>query len=89
MAHIFVITPQKSIHKAKIDKNITKVHKGFSSKNAASKVKFFDAVISRIEGLFTGENKPHYEKVQCVVIGSPGFVRENFKKHITEQSIKK
>ena len=33
MAHIFVITPQKSIHKAKIDKGVAKVHKGFSNKH--------------------------------------------------------
>lgn len=42
IANIFIITPQKTLHKAKIDRNIAKVHKGFSGKNASTKQKFFD-----------------------------------------------
>lgn len=77
------------MHKAKIDKTISKVHKGFSSKHAASKAKFFDTVIFWLENLFTGDNKSAYEKVTAVVIGSPGFVRENFFKHLNEHALKK
>jgi|TARA_B110000285_G_C14678444_1_gene403582 hypothetical protein len=42
IANMFVITPQKTLHKAKIDRNIAKVHKGFNNKNASTKAKFFD-----------------------------------------------
>jgi len=89
IANIFVITPQKTLHKAKIDRNIAKVHKGFSNKNASSKAKFFDSVISHLERNFTGENKAMYEKIKCCVIGSPGFVRENFMKHMQADAIKR
>ena len=42
-----------------------------------------------MEYLFTGENKEQYEKVQAVVIGSPGFVRENFLKYLNDIAMKK
>lgn len=89
IANIFVITPQKTLHKAKIDRNIAKVHKGFSNKNASTKAKFFDQVIGQLERNFTGENKAMYEKITCCVIGSPGFVRENFMKHMQAEAVKK
>lgn len=75
--------------KAKIEKNVAKVHKGFSGKHNASKNKFFDLVISNLEGLFTGDNASNFERVKCVVVGSPGFVRENFFNYTKEVAEKK
>lgn len=89
MANLFIITPQKTLHKAKIDRNIAKIHKGFNSKNASTKAKFFDQVIANLERNFTGDNKAMFEKIKCCVIGSPGFVRENFLKHMQAEAIRR
>ena len=38
---------------------------------------------------FTGENSPAYTRVGCVVIGSPGFVCENFVNYLKNMCQKK
>lgn len=42
-----------------------------------------------LEKQFTGENGYLFAKVKCCVIGSPGFVRENFYNYLKEISDKK
>ena len=57
IAHIFAISAQKTLLKAKIEKSVTK-NKGAASsmKHAQSKNKFFDNVIAALELNFSGEN---------------------------------
>ena len=69
--------------KAKIEKSIAK-NNGMNNKNASSKAKFFELIIKQINEHFTGDNASNYQRVQCVVVGSPGFVAENFFKHLQE-----
>ena len=58
-------------------------------KHATSKNKFFDNVIQALEHNFSGDNHAQFEKVQCVVIGSPGFVKDNFYTYLKDVSEKK
>jgi len=46
-------------------------------------------VVQALEKEFTGENAYLFAKVKCCVIGSPGFVRENFYNYLKEISDKK
>ena len=46
-------------------------------------------MIAAIEQHFSGENSNSYSKVTCVVIGSPGFVMDNFYKYLKEAAEKK
>lgn len=89
IAHIFLISKHKTQLKAKVEKSVAKAKSGFTSKHNATKNKFFDNVIATLEKLFTGENVGVFEKVNVVVIGSPGFVRENFYNHVKEVSEKR
>jgi len=42
-----------------------------------------------LEKNFTGEQQQCYTKVNCVIVGSPGFVAENFLTYIKEAAAKK
>lgn len=79
---MFIVSQHKTLMKAKIEKSIAKNNGG--NKSAASKARFFDLVIEQVIKNFSGENQTAYSKVNCVVIGSPGFVCENFVKHLKE-----
>ena len=90
IAHVFSISAHKTLLKAKVEKSITK-NKGAASgiKHGVSKNKFFDNVISALEQNFTGDNAQYFEKVSCVVVGSPGFTKENFYNYLKDIVTKK
>ena len=69
--------------KAKIDKSIAK-NNGPGNKAQTSRARFFDTVIDLVIKNFSGENASVYAKVNCVVVGSPGFVAENFSNHLKD-----
>jgi len=48
IANVFLVSQHKTVVKAKIEKTIQK-NKGGGQKNAASKNKFFDAVLNAVE----------------------------------------
>ena len=80
IANIFMITTHKTILKCKITKNVAKKLRGFDGKHAKTKNKFFDEIVAKLELNFKGQDS--YSKVSCVVVGSPGFTRQNFHEHI-------
>jgi protein pelota len=90
IAHIFAISQQKTLLKAKIEKSIQK-NKGAASaaKAASSKNAFFNQVISALETHFSGENSSKFERVGCIVVGSPGFVKDNFYTYLKDYSSRK
>ena len=71
-----------------MEKTVPKNKSGAKS-NGSKANKFFDAIITAIEHNFSGENSNSYSKVTCVVVGSPGFVMENFYKYLKEAVEKK
>jgi len=89
IAHIFIVTQHKTMLKQKVEKTVAKSTKFNASKKAGQSNKFFDAVVKALEQSFTGENSYLFQKVKCVVIGSPGFVRENFYNYLKELATKK
>ena len=89
IAHLFLISKHKTVLKQKVEKSVTKVNKGFTNKHTASKNKFFDQCVSAFEKAFTGDNQSHYDKVNCIILGSPGFVAENFSKYLKDAAEKK
>ena len=90
IAHIFVISNSKTLLKAKIDKSITKSRGAMQAKKAdISKAKFFDQIINALVKNFTEDGQSANAKVSCVVIGSPGFTRENFFNYMRGQTDKR
>lgn len=78
IAHVFLVSQHKTMLRAKIEKNVAKNNKAFNNKHVSSKGKFFDQVLAALEKNFTGEQAFSFAKVNCVVVGSPGFVADNF-----------
>jgi len=90
LANIFVISQAKTLLKAKIEKSITKSRGAMSAlKNATSKTKFYDQIINAMIRNFSGENQVINARIGCIVIGSPGFTRENFFNYLKDQSDRK
>ena len=87
IAHIFVVSQHKTLMKAKVEKSIAK--NNGHGKSAQTKSRFFDLVIDAILKNFSGENQTAFAKVNCVVVGSPGFVCENFVNHLKDVNQKK
>jgi stalled ribosome rescue protein Dom34 len=87
IANIFLVSQHKTVHKAKIEKSIAK-NNGPNSKAAASRTRFFDLIIDAVVKNFSGDNSNAFAKVNCVVIGSPGFVCENFCNYLKDVVLK-
>lgn len=75
--------------KQTIEKTVSKSTKFNAGKKSSQKNKFFDLVVQALEKQFTGENSYMFSKVRCAIIGSPGFVRENFYNYLKEMVDKK
>lgn len=60
ISNIFIITAQKQIHVAKIDKKVHKPNKHHGSKHEQSKKKFFDAILRKMVENFQGDNLPRF-----------------------------
>ena len=72
--------------KCKIDKSITKSRGAMSAqKNASSKSKFYDQIINALIHNFSSEGAVN-SRVGCMVVGSPGFTRENFYNYMKAQA---
>lgn len=79
LANIFVISQAKTLLKCKVEKSITKSRGAMSAaKNATSKSKFYDQIIYGLVKNFSPEDGGSNAKIGCIVVGSPGFTRENF-----------
>ena len=81
LANICLVTKHMSLVKAKIQ---TKIPKKRSIGNAHNKAKrrFFDAII---EGL---QRHIKYDVVKVIIIASPGFLKDDFKKYLDEKMMK-
>lgn len=75
LAHIFLVSQQKTMLKAKIEKSTRKAQH-LAKKSV--KNKFFESVLKQLHFNFTGDNAYAYKRVNCIIVGSPGFVAENF-----------
>jgi len=71
LAHVCLVTGALTITKARIEMNIPKKRTGSSGHDKATK-KFYEAVYQAIL------RHIDFEKVKCVLLGSPGFVKDDF-----------
>ena len=82
LAHVCLVTGALTITKARIEVNIPKKRTG-SSNHSKAMTKFFDAVYQAIL------RHIDFTKVKCIVLGSPGFVKDDFFKYIKEESVRR
>jgi protein pelota len=81
LAHVCLITGALTITKAKIDMNIPKKRPGSSSHSKAI-TRFYENVYQAVLKLELG-------KFKCILVGSPGFVKNDFYKYMLSESVRR
>jgi len=81
IAHICLITSNMTIVRSKIDMSIPRKRKNFPSQHEKGLTKFYDAVM---QGILRHVN---FDIVKCVLIASPGFVKDQFFEYMFLQAV--
>lgn len=82
LAHVCLITASMTLVRSKIDVSIPRKRKGNVQQHEKGLAKFYDAVI---QGIIRHVN---FDVVKCVLIASPGFVKDQFFQYMFEQAVK-
>ena len=84
LAHVCLVTEYLTITRAKIDMNIPKKRGGAASSNHSKAVtKFYEAVYQALL------RHADFTKLKCVLLASPGFVKEDFYQYILAESVRR
>eukprot|EP00536_Pseudo-nitzschia_multiseries_P010197 jgi/Psemu1/25321/gm1.25321_g len=82
LAHVCVVTGSMTLTKARIETNIPKKRTG-SSNNAKAINRFFEAVYQAIL------RHVDFSKIKAVLIGSPGYVKDDFYAYLKDECFKR
>ena len=81
LAHLCLITSHMTVTRAKIEKSIPRKRQGRSGHDKAIQ-QFYKACMTAIY------NHIDFNIVKCVLIGSPGFFKDDFLKYVRDNAIK-
>ncbi|XP_028170772.1 protein pelota [Ostrinia furnacalis] len=82
LAHVCLITPSMTLVRSKIDMTIPRKRKGFTQQHEKGLNKFYDAVM---QGIL---RHVEFSVVKCVIVASPGFVKDQFFEYMMQQAVK-
>ncbi|CAD0196905.1 unnamed protein product [Chrysodeixis includens] len=82
LAHVCLITPSMTLLRSKIDITIPRKRKGFVQQHEKGLNKFYEAVMQAII------RHIDFSVVKCVIVASPGFVKDQFFEYMIQQAIK-
>ncbi|XP_066144405.1 protein pelota isoform X1 [Euwallacea fornicatus] len=82
LAHVCLITSSMTLVRAKIDVNIPRKRKGFAQQHEKGLAKFYEQVMQAIL------RHVDFDVVKCVLIASPGFVRDQFFDYMFQMAVK-
>jgi len=82
LAHVCLITASMTLIRAKIDVTIPRKRKGFVQQHEKGLTKFYDNVMQAIL------RHINFDIVKCILIASPGFVRDQFYEYMFQTAIK-
>ncbi|XP_045785866.1 protein pelota [Maniola jurtina] len=82
LAHVCLITPSMTLVRSKIDVTIPRKRKGFVQQHEKGLNKFYEAVM---QGILRHID---FNVVKCVILASPGFVKDQFFDYMMQQAIK-
>lgn len=82
LAHVCLITSSMTLVRSKIDVNIPRKRKGNTGQHEKGLIKFYEAVL---QGILRHIN---FDVVKCVLIASPGFVKDQFFEYLNQQAVK-
>lgn len=82
LSHVCLVTGSVTVTKARIETNIPKKRAG-SSGHAKSIKKFYEAVYQAVL------RHVDFTKVKCVLVGSPGYVKDDFYKYMMTEAVRR
>lgn len=82
LAYVCLITSSMTLVRSKIDVNIPRKRKGNPKGHETGLAKYYDAVL---QGILRHIN---FDVVKCVLIASPGFVKDQFFEYMNQQAVK-
>lgn len=82
LAHVCLITSSMTLVRSKIEVAIPRKRKGSVAQHEKGLSKFYDAVM---QGILRHVN---FDVVKCVLIASPGFVKDQFYDYMVQQAVK-
>lgn len=82
IAHVCLVTASMTLVRAKIDVNIPRKRKGMCTQHTKGMEKFFETVYQAIV------KHVNFDIVKCILIASPGFVKDQFYEYMFQQASK-
>ncbi|XP_017785350.1 PREDICTED: protein pelota [Nicrophorus vespilloides] len=82
LAFVCLITSNMTLMRTKIDVSIPRKRKGFVQQYEKGISKFYDTIIQAIL------RHVNFDVVKCVLVASPGFVKDQFHEYMIQQAIK-
>lgn len=82
LGHVCLVTSNMTLVRAKIETNIPRKRKGMCAQHDKGLTKFYDQIIQAIM------RHVNFEIVKCVLIASPGFVKDQFYSYMFDQAVK-
>ncbi|GKY99981.1 hypothetical protein MPSEU_000951600 [Mayamaea pseudoterrestris] len=82
LAHVCLVTGALTIVKSRIETNIPKKRTG-SSQHDKAITKFYEAVYRAIL------QHIDFTKIKCILLGSPGFVKDDFYQYLLQESVRR
>lgn len=82
IAHVCLVTSCMTLVRAKIDITIPRKRKGNCSQHDKGLLRFYDTVIQAIL------RHVNFDVVKCVLVASPGFVKDQFCEYMFSQALK-
>ncbi|XP_052801813.1 protein pelota-like [Mya arenaria] len=82
LAHLCLITASMTLMRAKMETNIPRKRKGSCSQHDKGLTKFYDQIIQAIM------RHINFDVVKCVLVASPGFVKDQFMEYMLQQALK-
>lgn len=82
LAHVCLITPNMTLLRAKIETTIPRKRKGMCAQHDKGLTKFYDQIIQAVL------RHVNFDIVKCVLIASPGFVKDQFAEYMFTMAVK-
>ncbi|XP_055644336.1 protein pelota [Toxorhynchites rutilus septentrionalis] len=82
LAHVCLITSSMTLVRSKIDVTIPRKRKGNVQQHEKGLAKFYDSVMQSIL------RHVNFDVVKCILIASPGFVKDQFYEYMFQQAVK-
>lgn len=82
LAHVCLITSSMTLVRSKIDMNIPRKRKNNAKGHEIGLTKFYEVVLQSIL------RHINFDVVKCVLLASPGFVKDQFFEYLNQQAVK-